>query len=335
MERKLIIVKCVKGSKTFTEGQTYKGSIVCETEFLTQYKLEGDNGRNYIVNAERFERVHEVEDSLNEVDGFTVFGGSMVSVDSNWTHKVKEIVKSNGGRIVSNEVVITVEEDTNLLDGKLSVSYKDIYGYSSKWNENHGSINLKAYNEVKEALVSYSQSYALFINHKDDSLKTVTTLNQFEKCVENSVDMELDTLVIGGVDVTKELEDADEARQGELFDRFIKELTPPVKKRKANNATKSRKAEIKSKLSERGLKLGCYDPTVEKLSAKEFGKVLEAVLYGENGETVLKLNGRLMVATVEVVDGEVDFQINSKENYIFVRGQYAWEDLLEWEGIAE
>lgn len=183
MERKLIIVKCVKGSKTFTEGQTYKGSIVCETEFLTQYKLEGDNGRNYIVNAERFERVHEVD---------------------------------------------------------------------------------------SKAILSK-----------------------------------------------------------------VKETKKRIQERKANNATKSRKAEIKSKLSERGLKLGCYDPTVEKLSAKEFGKVLEAVLYGENGETVLKLNGRLMVATVEVVDGEVDFQINSKENYIFVRGQYAWEDLLEWEGIAE
>lgn len=164
-----VVVKCVKGSGVFTEGSVYEGIVVCNTEFLKQYKLLGDDGRYYVVNASRF---------------------------------VKE-------------------------EGK------------------------------KEA--------------KEESNGNKPSVRGFKEQVEEVL--------------------------------------------KDNNMI-----------------LGCWDNRIESLSTNNFNKVLGAVKFGDNAEVLVRLRSKYVVVNIDVVDNELDLEVITKADYIYRRGEYAWEDLLEWEG---
>ena len=115
------------------------------------FKYVVDVAIEYVEVEEEEVVIEEVED-LKEIDGFVVYGGSMVRVDRSWIDKVKALVKENNRLIQGDEILLRVKDDVHLLDGRLSIVYKDSYNSQRVWNELDGSLSLRAYLKVKELL---------------------------------------------------------------------------------------------------------------------------------------------------------------------------------------
>lgn len=92
------------------------------------------------------------------------------------------------------------------------------------------------------------------------------------------------------------------------------------------------KEQVEEVLKDNNMTLGCWDNKIESLSTNNFNKVLGAVKFGDNAEVLVRLRSKYVVVNIDVVDNELDLEVITKADYIHRRGEYAWEDLLEWEG---
>ena len=64
------------------------------------------------------------------------------------------------------------------------------------------------------------------------------------------------------------------------------------------------------------LKIGCYDKNIEKLSSKNFNKVLDGIESGyEALDIEVMVNKEKYIVELFIVDDEVDLKLTSWENY--------------------
>lgn len=80
---------------------------------------------------------------------------------------------------------------------------------------------------------------------------------------------------------------------------------------------------IEKKLIEKGYKLGCWSALMELLPKKQLEKVIENMFYQE--DTDVTIRRKLYVVEIDEVDGEIDFSVLSKEEYISRYGDERWD----------
>lgn len=67
-------------------------------------------------------------------------------------------------------------------------------------------------------------------------------------------------------------------------------------------------------LKNEGLKLGCYDNGVDKISKKEFKRVLDNFFF-DSGDIEIKIRNKDYILETYRVDNEVDFMLLTKKEY--------------------
>ncbi len=74
------------------------------------------------------------------------------------------------------------------------------------------------------------------------------------------------------------------------------------------------KESIIAGLNKQGLTLGCWDDSVEKVTKKEMKRVIESIGFG-SCTVHLVLRNKDYVLTIDEVDNEVDFKLETREEY--------------------
>lgn len=78
-------------------------------------------------------------------------------------------------------------------------------------------------------------------------------------------------------------------------------------------------------LHKEGLKLGCYDRSMEKVSKAQLKNVQQCVTH-DYTDIPIKIRGKDFIVEMATVDGEVDFRLLSLEDYIKQYGRNPLED---------
>lgn len=66
--------------------------------------------------------------------------------------------------------------------------------------------------------------------------------------------------------------------------------------------------------NELGLKIGCYNDSINALSKNELKKVLYNIEF--QSDTDVSINRKKYVVEIDIVDAEVDFNLLSKQEFI-------------------
>jgi hypothetical protein len=74
------------------------------------------------------------------------------------------------------------------------------------------------------------------------------------------------------------------------------------------------KEKIQTIVNEFGLTIGCYDKMMDSLSNKDLNEVLKNLAW--QNDTDVKIRRKDYVVEIDIVDGEVDFSVLSKAEYI-------------------
>lgn len=84
---------------------------------------------------------------------------------------------------------------------------------------------------------------------------------------------------------------------------------------------------IENKAKELGFVLGCWDPTLDKLSKVELNKVLGAMKFEE--DTDVKINRKNYVVQIDIVDADfwqIDFNVITRDEYISRYGNERYDN---------
>jgi hypothetical protein len=83
------------------------------------------------------------------------------------------------------------------------------------------------------------------------------------------------------------------------------------------------KEKIQTIASEFGLIIGCYDKMMDSLSNKDLNEVLKNLAW--QNDTDVKIRRKDYVVEIDIVDGEVDFSVLSRAEYIDRYGDERYE----------
>lgn len=76
----------------------------------------------------------------------------------------------------------------------------------------------------------------------------------------------------------------------------------------------SNKDKIIKALDKDGMKLGCWDDSMNHLNTANLKKVMDGMRFEE--DTDVSINRKKHVVEIDAIDGEVDFTVLTKEEYI-------------------
>lgn len=80
---------------------------------------------------------------------------------------------------------------------------------------------------------------------------------------------------------------------------------------------------IEKRLKQKGYKLGCWSTMMELVPKKYLEQIMINMLYQEDTDVMIRR--RLYVVEIDEVDGEIDFSVLSKEQYISRYGDERWD----------
>ena len=85
---------------------------------------------------------------------------------------------------------------------------------------------------------------------------------------------------------------------------------------------KTFKTQVQKKAKELNMKIGCWDNQLETLSKKYQVDVLDNMEF--ESDTFIRIKRQPNVCQIDIVDGEIDFKIISKNEYI---NRYMFDEL--------
>ena len=83
---------------------------------------------------------------------------------------------------------------------------------------------------------------------------------------------------------------------------------------------------IEQTANNHGYTIGCYDEKLELLKTAQLRKLLEYVEMGDYTDVDVAINRRKHVVELAFVDGDVDFSVLTKAEYIDRYGDERWAE---------